>query len=508
MVQHFQREQNIKGSPKLLEHSPFGQFSFDPPTAPGMDASQIEELLRRGNGVEAERQIRALFERHGHDLYERFAHSAPIGLSGGLEPLRWYKALHAAHEWEVISALAETIAPMERGCEFSGCIPVEASEEPVGGVLRTLEQYALQSAAPERFEVMLFLNWPADVSLEQKGRVIQLHEAVQAFSEQHPTLRLRVISAPLLNEARSIGFIRKVVHDVGVARELTRGVEDRAVLHLRGDADLLEMPQDFIDERLRLHARYSDAVVFRGGVRYPLSEISHDPALLFGVRFDQALSNWISTQMPKLVWGGGPNVSFSSSRYASCSGFSRFDREAEDSSFNFRASSWGLPEVHSRLKTLGKAQRLCVSARRLVAAAENGIAPACVWVTDGKHAFSAGGDSVRAKDDGVPADALWQELRSAQVREMLEAFIRDTVSYRMRNFALFVPEMCNQLLPYFRIEGLAFNNSFLGGSALSTESAQGGRSVPPDLIQIVSIEGLLGQLELFRALHRPLPKGL
>ena len=91
---------------------------------------------------------------------------------------------------------------------------------------------------------------------------------------------------------------------------------------------------------------------------------------------------------------------------------------------------------------------------------------------------------------------------------MLEAFIRDTVSYRMRNFAHRVPEMCSQLLPYFGIEGLALSNSGLSGSAPSTESAQGGRSVPPDLIQIVSIERLLEQLELFRALPLPLPKGL
>jgi hypothetical protein len=492
-------------------------YSFGLESLSMAERSAAELVLTKGRGEDAAQRSEALFAEFGHGLYEYFPGAAPPGFSGVREPLEWYRSLHTQNEWSAILSLAAGIPPLERTCELSVCIPVAAAEEPLALVRNTVSQYARQSISAERFEVVLFLNWPLDLDADRTARLDALRAGVSSLQEEFADLRLRVFGSAVPKEALRIGFLRKLVHDVVLERELLRGDVTRALLHFRGDADLRELPPHFLEDRIRLHGKFSRSPCLRGEVDYCLNELEQDPAVLAGVRLDQGASRWLSAQIPQLIWGGGPNVSFSSVRYSAISGYSRFDRRAEDSSFDFRAA--GLPEynVAPRAMRLGARQRIKVSARRLLVGAARGVAPACLWVTEGDHAFERVDSTVRHNMSSPGGSSRWEGIDEASFEKRLTTFVSDTISYRFARHPELVPRVCNEVLPRFGVRAVPLLGAVLDAiekrvsqgrmssqeKARSADPAMGGaaessRTFPP-LLEVKDIGGLKDWLLWSRA---------
>jgi ribosomal protein S18 len=322
-------------------------------------------------------------------------------------------------------ALAYSVEPMKPSCELSICIPVAGHQEEEN-IERTLSSYLNQSADPDTFELMLFVNQPDS---DNEGRTVapdRTMARILEFKRSHPELNIRIMHAVLPRENARIGYIRKLLTDANLVRMRERGGTQDTVI-VSNDADTKGVAPEYTSNFLEKLEQDGSTDALMGQLDWDPEAYIRNPLVHIGTRLFQYI-DMQNRRSGMNIASSGANFAFKASTYAAIGGYDSESRLAEDVDLGRRikAARTGA-RSHTPIAYGGaKVSRLYTSSRRAERAVRDGLSPVEQW----NQGFSAFDDEVRKtrwEDTGEPIDYDNPVVLSRLVTE-LETVINRTLA--------------------------------------------------------------------------------
>ncbi len=288
-----------------------------------------------------------------------------------------------------IEDLAQQAGTMAKENRLSICIPVAGHQEGKN-IYQSLENYTYQTARPEEYEIVLFVNHP---DKDKEGRMIEPDETldeVKRFQREYPEIPVRVMYSSIPVMQANMGHVRKLLNDVVLLRHHERGNDVPDLIMVSNDADNKGVSPEYIDNFIKKF----DANPRKDGV---LGQLDWDPeaytkfpTVHIGTRLFQYL-NIIGRRRTGGLSSSGANFAFRSSIYAGIGGY--LEDPTSPGAEDVRLGQ-AIVEARKTKESLGFGgaitSRLYTSARRAVDAWRRGLAPIEQW-----DKFSAFDDEIR-----------------------------------------------------------------------------------------------------------------
>jgi hypothetical protein len=337
--------------------------------------------------------------------------------------------------FDLIQGIARELPPMKPGCRLTVCIPVAAHEE--GNNIRTaLEAFKSQTAKPESWEIVLYLNHPFT---DRSGNMIFPDETlaeVAAVQAENPHLNIHSFYLPIPIDLATIGQIRRILHDAVTLRHLNRdGGRDDHIM-LRTDADIVSVCPPMVETYIENFDTHPLVAGITGGIDYSKHVLRSYPAMHFGGLVSEALTN-SSVVRAGRACSAGANLAFRVSKYVEHRGFDVKTTMGEDIDFDQRLEARALdlrryqPEraaaVEIGILRLKEGATITVSSRRAQKAYELGLTTIQQW-SCGESAFDVLNASVRDRSD--PETSPGPEVLShSELPAQLELELNSTLPY-------------------------------------------------------------------------------
>lgn len=367
-------------------------------------------------------------EEEKKSYQERFSaairENPDAALDARAEVDQYLKKQEGAH-FERIQELAHSVEPMKPECELSICIPVAGHQEEAN-IERTLSSYLNQSANPDTFELVLFVNHP---DTNEAGNPISgdgTMERILAFKAEHPELNIRTMQAVLPRSEARIGNIRKILNDANLVRSQERGGSKDTII-VSNDADTKGVAPEYVQNFIGKLGSESEADALMGQLDWDPEAYVRNPLIHIGTRLFQYI-DLQNRQAGLGIASSGANFAFKSSIYAAIGGYSSDSEIAEDVDLGRRiklardGATEHVPVAFGGART----SRLYTSARRAERAVRDGLSTVEQW----NQGFSAFDDEVRKtkwEDTGAAPDYDDPKVVSLLTKE-LETTINRTLA--------------------------------------------------------------------------------
>ncbi len=301
-----------------------------------------------------------------------------------------YLAQQTAEYRSKVEELVVQTEPMDPACKLTVCIPVAGHQE-VQNIERTLSSYLNQTADPKSFELALFVNQPDTSPNGEHIKSDGTFKKIEEFKKQHPELNIRVMQAVLPRGDARIGYVRKLLSDATLRRELARGSNEDLIM-VSNDADLKGVAPEYVQNFIERFEKEPQTDAFMGQLDWDPESYIRNPLVHIGTRLFQ----YISAQHRKSGRGiesSGANFAYRASIYAAVGGYDSKSIMGEDNLFGRKLlSARRGARDHTPIAYGGaRVSRLYTSSRRAEKAIRDGLAPIEQWA----KGFSAFDDEVR-----------------------------------------------------------------------------------------------------------------
>lgn len=371
-----------------------------------------------GGGPAAKEQLEAYREQLSPALREN-----PDASLDPSKEIEGYLGRQESRYLQQAQALAYSVEPMKPSCELSIAIPIAGHQEEAN-IERTLSSYLNQTADPETFELVLFVNQPAT---DNEGRAVApdgTMARILDFKKKHPELNIRVMHAVLPLEEAKIGRLRKLLTDANLVRMSARGGSKDTII-VSNDADTKGVAPEYVKNFVDKLDKESSTDALMGQLDWDPEAYIRNPLVHIGTRLFQYIN--ISNR-----WNGaassGSNFAFRASTYAAVGGYDLNSSIGEDVDLGRRIrAARANAKSHTPIAYAGaRVSRLYTSARRAEHAVKEGTSPVEQW----NNGFSAFDDEVRKtrwEDTGTLPD-YDSPVFVAQLVTQLEIVINRTIT--------------------------------------------------------------------------------
>lgn len=296
-----------------------------------------------------------------------------------------------------IEKLSAQMRPMKDSCKLSICIPVAGHQEEKV-IYKTLENYLLQTAKKEDFEIVLFVNQP---DKDKKGKPISSDGTlteIQRFIQNNPEVNISILQKVIPHEKAKIGYIRKLLNDVVLKRSISRSNKDASHIIVSNDADNKGIAPEYIQNFITKFEANPNTDAYTGQLDWDLESYVRNPLIHIGIRFFQYVDIQLRSKSKDHIPSSGANFAFRSSMYAAVNGYSSDSEIAEDVDLGkvIKASRIGSTEKTAVDFAGAQVSRLFTSSRRAEKTLKEGLSPIEMW----NKGFSAFDDEVRKIDWG------------------------------------------------------------------------------------------------------------
>lgn len=400
---------------------PMERGMYGPMTPGGVPLLTPVELAYYYGAPMTDEQREAYKERFSSSIRE----NPDASLNANVEIDGYLKQLDGEY-LERITTLAHSVEPMNPKCELSICIPVAGHQEEAN-IERTLSSYLHQTADPDTFELVLFVNHP---ETDKSGNPVTpdgTMERILAFKAAHPQLNIRVMQAVLPNDEANMGNIRKLLNDANLIRSQERG-DNKDTIFVSNDADTKGVAPEYVQNFMNKLAESDDADALMGQLDWDPEAYIRNPLVHIGTRLFQYFEA-INRRTEGSIASSGANFAFKSSIYAAIGGYSSGIHLAEDVDLGRRiklareGASTHIPVAFGGAKV----SRLYTSARRAERAVRSGLSAVEQW----DQGFSAFDDEVRKtkwEDTGKAPD-----YDDPAIVALLTVELETTINRTLRN---------------------------------------------------------------------------
>lgn len=314
------------------------------------------------------------------------------------------------------------IAPMQDTNKLSVCIPVAGHQEGKS-IYTSLENYTLQTANKDTFELMLFVNHP---DKNPSGKPIQPDKTlteIERFKKDYPDLNVQVIYKVIPIKEAKIGYVRKYLNDLTALRHHDRGEGKQELFLVSNDADNKGMAPEYLQNFIDKFEKNKNIDSYLGQLDWDPNVYVKNPLIHIGTRLFQYFGV-INRHKGGGAGSSGANFAFRSSIYAAIDGYEPINA-GEDSNLGDKIlDARSGARKHKGVGFAGaRVSRLYTSARRAEKVLKEGYAPSEQWL----HGFSPFDDEVRkAKWDYEKID-FDDPKQVKELVEQLEKIINRTI---------------------------------------------------------------------------------
>lgn len=327
---------------------------------------------------------RALYEGRRSEALKR----EPKGILDPRKEIKSYLEKESEEYKDKIAELARQAGPMDKKCKASICIPVAGHQEGKN-IYESLENYTRQTANPEEYELVLFVNHPEKDATGKEIKPDETLEEIKRFQKNYSDIRVRVMYSALPLEDAKMGKIRKMLTDATILRDYRRGDSTLPELILiSNDADNKGMSPRYVETFIKKFEAHPEIDGFQGQLDWDPESYLQYPAVHVGTRLFQYLGIIGRARSGGMV-SSGANSAFRSGVYAGIGGYIDTLGDGEDI-----AIREAIVSARGGGETFGYAAggtRLFTSSRRAINALKLGLAPAEQW----DKGFSAFDDDIR-----------------------------------------------------------------------------------------------------------------
>ncbi len=312
--------------------------------------------------------------------------------------IRQYLARQEKEHQEDIAMLADEAGEMNPECKLSVCIPAAGHQEGKS-IYRTLENYAHQTADKDSFEIVIFVNHPDKDRLGYPITPDETYEEIQRFQKDHPDMHVRVMRKVIPSGKAKIGYLRKLLNDTVLQRNLSRGSSAPDHIIVSNDADNKGIAKEYIQNFLDKFDGNPDTEAFMGQLDWDPESYTKNPLIHIGTRLFQYVDIQLRAKDPDDVASSGANFAFRSGIYAAINGYNPASQMAEDVDLGraIKAARMGARNKKAIRYAGTRVSRLFTSSRRAEKAIKDGLAPIEQW----NKGFSAFDDEVRKTNWGA-----------------------------------------------------------------------------------------------------------
>jgi hypothetical protein len=296
-----------------------------------------------------------------------------------------------------LEALVNQVPPMSADIRAAVIMPVAGHQEGAN-IYRTLENYTNQSAAPNEYEIALFVNHP---DMDEDGNPIapdSTLDEISRFRADHPEINIRLMYQVIPRDEFTIGKIRKLAADAEVMRHHARGPSAGDLIIISNDADSVGIDPLYIENYMEKFERDATVDALLGQVDWDPEAFLKYPAIHVGTRLFQYVDS-ILRHDPGFF--SGINFAVKASSYSAVGGYGEDIHVAEDVDLGhaLRVAREGARDGIIGVGYAGtQSSRVYSSARRAIHAyEEHGLGPYQQW----NPGFGAFDDEIRRMDVGA-----------------------------------------------------------------------------------------------------------
>ena len=320
-----------------------------------------------------------------------------------------------------IKHLTQQMQPMSKDCKLSICIPVAGHQESKN-IYESLESYARQTANPNDYEIVLFVNHPEH---DLNGKALDAKDTlaeIERFKQAHPTVPLRIMYEKLPQSEARIGRIRKILADATLYRQQARGKDAPDLILVSNDADNKGIDPRYVDTFIKEFNKDPKIDCMLGQLDWDPESYQKYPAIHVGTRLFQYLSTIGRSRSNGMV-SSGANSAYRASIFAGIGGYMDNAEGGEDVAIG-QAVIAARDGDKSRFGFAGTSTRLFTSSRRAIDAWHSGLSPVEQW----NKGFSAFDDEVRKITlDGAENVNYNDPVTLEKVKKQMEYVINRTL---------------------------------------------------------------------------------
>ncbi len=339
-----------------------------------------------------------------------------------------------------VESLAGQVPPMSERTKLAVCIPVAGHQEGKN-IYQSLESYTYQTAAPEEYELVLFVNHPEKERNDKQIKPDETLSEIERFQKDHPEIPVRVIYSALPLHDANMGTIRKLLNDSVLLRNHARGNKAPDLIMVSNDADNKGISPDYVKNFIEKFEKNPDKDAFMGQLDWDPEAYVQYPLIMVGVRLFQYLDLIQRKKFGRLP-SSGANFAFRSSIYSAIGGYAPETHLAEDVAFG-RAIKEGRKNVGAVGYGGARVSRLYTSARRAVDAFKSGRVPYEQWA----NGFGAFDDEIRKFSLSTSAERVNYRDPQEQMRlkEGVEKVINRTLDLYAPKIRKNSPDFCKAI---------------------------------------------------------------
>lgn len=246
------------------------------------------------------------------------------------EEIEWYFHQQTPEHRERVRRNANAVGePMKDSTRIVVTIPVAGHQES-DNIYRTLSAYLDQTLPTDQFEIMLYVNHPVTDKSGKKLNADDTLREIERFKQDHPEMPVRVAYEALPRSKAKIGYIRKVLVDTVLQRQMDRATDEPLAL-ISNDADAIAINPKYLEVMLRKldEDKTLDAVV--GQVDWDNKAYVNYPAVHIGTRLFQFFDISLRNKEGHITPTSGANSAFRAATYAAINGYDdSVDEAGED----------------------------------------------------------------------------------------------------------------------------------------------------------------------------------
>lgn len=293
--------------------------------------------------------------------------------------IQWYR--------DYLNSFAAPMQPMDRACELVFCIPVALGQETMT-LKRTIEHIRQLDIEPNRCEIVLNLNIPVN-AIQTEERALSVATTIQevnAASMATGCIPVRFFVQRIVAN-HTIGFVRKVLHDVVTVRHIARNTQQGDLILVRTDADLTYIHPQYARHLLSLFTANPNVDLIHGRGDFDLDALLSEPILFVSRLLATTVDEFLRNE-GRRVRMGGPNAAMRARAYARVHGFGFKVSIAEDCDLDKRIQSADRHAHNAKTPFIadspvaligGPESVLETSARRAIAAIRNRVPVQYQW---------------------------------------------------------------------------------------------------------------------------------